>query len=906
MKKLLGMMSAGRDVSNFFASVVMNIAQDSFEVKVLVYLYLVRTAEQKADEALLSINSFQKDLAHQNPRVRALALRVMSSIRVQVIVPVVILAVRKCAVDPSPYVRKAAAHAIPKVFRLDPNRVDELTEIIETMLRDSTPFVLSSAVAAFQEVCPERIDLVHRHYRKICRMLVDCDEWGQILLANLLLRYARTQFTRPDAYDRSLATGLNDDDDADATTLELVLPGDGGAFEKASSNPLAGTKGFYSSSDSDDDSDDDNSDDADGGESGGSDSDVPRAKKPAAVVKKKSKKKRSKKGAKSGPKGPKPTKDAAAAAADRMTSEWLDDDHRLLLRSSRPLLQSQNTGVVMAAAALQFYLAPVADLPKVLRALVFAIRMKPEAQHIILKNICTMCAVQSSLFQAHFASFFVHPADPVDVRALKLEILTHVVTSDNAAALLRELQSYLRSTNNEFVALTIRAIGRCAAIMPQIAAVCIRSLLELSLHPSEEVAGEAVVVIRALVQQNPKEHAVIVMRLVRRLEMLAAPAARSAVAWLAGGELYIFGEKAAVSLAGKALPEPGTADPSPTTEGPSGFVATQVSMLESSLLDSPMGTNSDAGDERGDAAIDALIAAAAGGEGEDSKSPADATEDAGAGAVAVVDEKAAKRAAKKAEREEKKRLDAANAAKAEAEQREKFFELSFSVLKRSLRNFAHETDVTKLQILNSACKLFIKDANRVGPVLKHVFALCATDPSADMRDRVRIYRAMYAVGGNAAPLAALKEKVVLCDKPAPKLPSPAAPTCVHALGSLSHFVEHVAPGFVALPDHPDVQPPSHVRDQYYNQNVDQAGKGGKKSGKGGFYSDSDESDSDSDSGSDSDSDSGSSGSGSSSSSGSDSSDGSETSMSESSDSDTDDDSDSDSDSGSDSDSDSSD
>ena len=70
-------------------------------------IYLVRTAEQKPDEALLSINSFQKDLAHANPRVRALALRVMSSIRVNVIVPVVILAVKKCALDPSPYVRKA-------------------------------------------------------------------------------------------------------------------------------------------------------------------------------------------------------------------------------------------------------------------------------------------------------------------------------------------------------------------------------------------------------------------------------------------------------------------------------------------------------------------------------------------------------------------------------------------------------------------------------------------------------------------------------------------------------------------------------------------------------------------------------------------------------------------------------
>ena len=44
----------------FFPSVVVNIVTDSFEVKALVYMFLVRTAEQKPDEALLSINSFQK------------------------------------------------------------------------------------------------------------------------------------------------------------------------------------------------------------------------------------------------------------------------------------------------------------------------------------------------------------------------------------------------------------------------------------------------------------------------------------------------------------------------------------------------------------------------------------------------------------------------------------------------------------------------------------------------------------------------------------------------------------------------------------------------------------------------------------------------------------------------------
>jgi hypothetical protein len=267
LKRLIGMMSTGRDVSQFFAAVVMNLAQDSFEVKVLVYIYLVRTAEQKADEALLSINSFQKDLAHPNPRVRALALRVMSSIRVDVIVPVVILAVRKCAVDVSPYVRKAAAHAIPKVYRLDKSRQHELVEIIETMLRDSTPFVLSSAVAAFQEVCPDRVDLIHRHFRKICRMLVDMDEWGQILMANLLTRYARAQFVKPDAYDRELTVDAvaRGNQDGGERALALALPNEsGGAFEKQSSNPLGNTAGFYSDSDSDSDSDASNASDESG------------------------------------------------------------------------------------------------------------------------------------------------------------------------------------------------------------------------------------------------------------------------------------------------------------------------------------------------------------------------------------------------------------------------------------------------------------------------------------------------------------------------------------------------------------------------------------------------------------------------------------------------------------------
>ncbi len=55
--------------------------------------------------------------------IRASAIRVLSSIRVPVIVPIMMLAIRDSAVDMSPFVRKTAAHAIPKLFSIDPEQV---------------------------------------------------------------------------------------------------------------------------------------------------------------------------------------------------------------------------------------------------------------------------------------------------------------------------------------------------------------------------------------------------------------------------------------------------------------------------------------------------------------------------------------------------------------------------------------------------------------------------------------------------------------------------------------------------------------------------------------------------------------------------------------------------------------
>lgn len=194
---LLQMVAKGRDASELFPAVVKNVVSKNIEVKKLVYVYLVRYAEDQQDLALLSISTFQRALKDPNQLIRASALRVLSSIRVSMIVPIVMLAIKDSASDMSPYVRKTAAHAIPKLYSLDPEQKEELISVLEKLLSDKTTLVVGSAVMAFEEVCPEKIDLIHKNYRKLCNLLVDVDEWGQVIIVNMLTRYARAQFVNP-------------------------------------------------------------------------------------------------------------------------------------------------------------------------------------------------------------------------------------------------------------------------------------------------------------------------------------------------------------------------------------------------------------------------------------------------------------------------------------------------------------------------------------------------------------------------------------------------------------------------------------------------------------------------------------------------------------------------------------
>lgn len=91
--------------------------------------------------------------------------------------------------------------------RLDVHLKDDLMPMLQVLLGDQIPSVLSSALSAWLHVCSERTDLLHRPYRQICRLLVEMDEWGQLVALRVLTIYTRRCFNKPEEPVQQQQTG---------------------------------------------------------------------------------------------------------------------------------------------------------------------------------------------------------------------------------------------------------------------------------------------------------------------------------------------------------------------------------------------------------------------------------------------------------------------------------------------------------------------------------------------------------------------------------------------------------------------------------------------------------------------------------------------------------------------------
>uniref|UniRef100_A0A669Q8W3 Adaptor related protein complex 3 subunit beta 1 n=1 Tax=Phasianus colchicus TaxID=9054 RepID=A0A669Q8W3_PHACC len=323
---------------------------------------------------------------------------------------------------------------------LDPEQKEMLIEVIEKLLKDRSTLVAGSVVMAFEEVCPDRIDLIHKNYRKLCNLLVDVEEWGQIVIIHMLTRYARTQFVSP----WKTVKEYNENN-------------------------------FY-------------------------ESDEEQKEKDQKVKK----------------------------------NYAMDPDHRLLLRNTKPLLQSRNAAVVMAVAQLYWHLAPKSEAGIISKSLVRLLRSNREVQYIVLQNIATMSIQRKGMFEPYLKSFYVRSTDPTMIKTLKLEIMTNLANEANISTLLREFQTYVKSQDKQFAAATIQAIGRCATNITEVTDTCLNGLVCLLSNRDEIVVAESVVVIKKLLQTQPAHHGEIIKHMAKLLDNITVPVARASILWLIG------------------------------------------------------------------------------------------------------------------------------------------------------------------------------------------------------------------------------------------------------------------------------------------------------------------------------------------------------------------------------------
>jgi len=219
VKTLLAVMSKGEDVSGFFPLVVQEITSDNETLRHLSYVYLVHYASVDSDSALMSVNTFQRSLTDSDPIVRALSLKVLSSIQNPEIIGIIMEAASACSLDLSPYVRKAAALALVKIFEIDQTLIDSILRILERLLNDQSVITISGALYALNCISFDNDSFIHPIFRTLCRILHKLDPWGATIALRILTRYSRRNFEKPSGS----SDWFNDEEDEKPIDQDLDL-----------------------------------------------------------------------------------------------------------------------------------------------------------------------------------------------------------------------------------------------------------------------------------------------------------------------------------------------------------------------------------------------------------------------------------------------------------------------------------------------------------------------------------------------------------------------------------------------------------------------------------------------------------------------------------------------------------
>ena len=196
MKQIIASMTIGKDVSSLFPHVVKCMRTTNVELKKLIYLYIINYAKVKPDTTLLAVNAFHTDATDKNsPLIRALAVRTMGCIRVNMIVTYLCETLKLSLKDEDAYVRKTACICVAKLYSTCPGLVREngFIDTLLNLLLDGNAVVVANAMVALNEISilsgQNLLNLKNKMLKRVLSALNESNEWGQVFILDALINY---------------------------------------------------------------------------------------------------------------------------------------------------------------------------------------------------------------------------------------------------------------------------------------------------------------------------------------------------------------------------------------------------------------------------------------------------------------------------------------------------------------------------------------------------------------------------------------------------------------------------------------------------------------------------------------------------------------------------------------------
>ncbi|CCD23119.1 AP-3 complex subunit beta NDAI_0B00850 [Naumovozyma dairenensis CBS 421] len=233
-----------------------------------------------------------------------------------------------------------------------------------------------------------------------------------------------------------------------------------------------------------------------------------------------------------------------------------DPDLSLFLDNLKTLIYSPNPIVILACCNAYFQLSVPSHMinSKFPDALVRSYLCSSNAglKDTILQSIIYLSALEPTLFQSHLTQFFLSPINNnnIGISSLKLRILSNLVNATNVKGIVKELQHYIISFNSKKYSKIIiessNALAKCGQLSTKLETYIMNWFIELmedectNLKPS--VLDVIVNIIRQLVQNEPRRHLAVILKLSNVLNTQKTALADNARA----GIIWLFGEIAGI------------------------------------------------------------------------------------------------------------------------------------------------------------------------------------------------------------------------------------------------------------------------------------------------------------------------------------------------------------------------